>query len=406
MKILLVHNYYRRGNPGGEDVVFDQETALLREAGYSIETYTRSNDELHEARWVDRWSALEQLVRPARAASELIESVESFAPDVIHAHNIFPLIGSALFSAAASRNIPVVLTLHNYRLSCIAATHYRAGRVCEDCTFGSSWSGVLRGCYRGSRVASAAVAFATGEWNHAIRTIQQAAVVIALSKFAASRLIENGIPPGRVFIKPNFVDAVAVPSVPFNTDGYATDDYVVFAGRLSEEKGVLDLVVAWRQMSGLKLKILGDGPLRESIQRMVATEALNIELLGMLPREQAWAVMSRALCQIVPSRWFEGMPLVVLEAWSVGVPVIATRLGGLDEMLGEDERGLTFEAGNVAELVSRISLIRTSPLLRERLRVAGLAASEAYSRATSLRLLQLVYSTALARATSIADRLI
>lgn len=403
MKILLVHNYYRRGNPGGEDVVFDQEARLLREAGYSIATYTRSNDELRETRWVDRLNALEQLVRPAKATNELIKSVESFEPDVIHAHNIFPLIGDALFSVAATRNIPVVLTLHNYRLSCIAATHYRAGRVCEDCTFSSSWPGVRRGCYRGSRVASAAVAFATSRWHHAI---QRAAVVIALTEFAASRLIKNGIPRDRVFIKPNFVDVVAVPPAALPSERDVVAEYVVFAGRLSEEKGVLDLVAAWRQVSGLKLKILGDGPLRETIQRMVTTEALDIELLGMLPREETLAVMSKALCQVVPSRWFEGMPLVILEAWCVGVPVIATRLGGLAEMLGEDERGLTFEVGNVTELIARISSIRSSPLLRERLRVAGLVASESHSRATSLRLLHVAYTAALARATPFADRLL
>jgi glycosyltransferase involved in cell wall biosynthesis len=395
MKILLVHNYYRRGNPGGEDVVYEQEKSLLSQSGHSIATYTRSNDELNESYFVDQWSAFSQLVNPARSKRELLALVRSFRPDVVHAHNLFPLIGTAFFDVAQESGTPLVLTMHNYRLSCIAATHYRGGQVCQKCKLPGAWAGIRHACYRKSRVASAAVALATQRWGQAIRSAKGPMAVIALSDFAAEQLLDAGIPASRIFVKPNFVDVARPESIGMSTTLKDSLPYVVFSGRLSEEKGIVDLIHAWRNMRSIKLKVLGDGPLRSALERLVVEEALDVEILGTRQRREALNIVAGALCQVVPSRWFEGMPLVVLEAWSLGVPVIGSRLGGLAEMLGRDERGLTFDPGDSAQIAKLVHRISADPALRRRLKAAGAEATLAHSREKSLQILTSVYRSVL-----------
>lgn len=397
MRVLLVHNYYRRGSPGGEDSVFEAERSMLVAAGHEVAVYTRSNDELQETRWRDRWQGVSQLLFPARASRELAEIFDSFHPQIVHAHNLFPLIGSALLAVAGKRNVPIVQTLHNYRVSCLVATHFRNGAVCNRCCLGNPLSGVLHGCFRNSKLASAVLALATTRWARRLKKTPDAVKVIALTEFAADRLRREGLSHEQIFIRPNFFNPPPVgtdTSLAVSRDG---KPYAVFSGRLSEEKGVLDLLSAWREVNGVTLKILGDGPLRSTIEARVSSGGLDVELLGMCSRADTLRVVAGALFQIVPSRWFEGMPLVVLEAWGLGVPVLASRIGGLEEMMANGNRGLLFELGDAESLTYQIRALIGSEALRHHLRDAGLAAVKDHEYGRSVRSLEAIYSSVINR---------
>lgn len=387
MKILLVHNYYRSGSPGGEDVVFEQERALLANAGHEVLAYTRSNDEMHEGSVIDSLRVLAGLRRSGRTRRDLQSLIERERPDVVHVHNTFPLISSGVFEICARARVPVVQTVHNYRLVCASANHYRDGAVCERCSIGRPWAAVRHGCYRGSRLASLAVAQSL--FRQARDRIHQRQVdrYIALTEFAATRLRSAGVPPSRIVVKSNFIDLTSLPAAKSPTD----ESYAVFAGRLSDEKGLQTLLSAWREVPDLRLKIIGDGPLRSALQREAEAHRSSIEFLGALPRPQALAIVRGALCQVVPSQWFEGMPMVVLEAWALGVPVIASRVGGLAEMLGNDERGLGFRPGDAVGLAAAIAQLRADPQLVQRLVERAQAALAAHQPAASLAQLEEIY---------------
>jgi glycosyltransferase involved in cell wall biosynthesis len=387
MKILLVHNYYRSGSPGGEDVVFEQERALLSAAGHQVVSYTRCNDEMREGNPIDSLRVLAGLRRSRRTRSELSALIMREKPDVAHVHNTFPLISPGVFEVCAAAGLPVVQTVHNYRMVCAAANHYRDGGVCEKCTIGKPWAAVGHSCYRGSRLASLAVAQSL--WRQARDRVHQGQVAryIALTEFAARRLRAAGVSADRVIVKPNFIDTSMLPMPAPSVEA----PYAVFTGRLSAEKGVKTLLAAWREVPSLRLKIVGDGPLREALHREAEARQLPIDFLGTLPRVEALAIVRDSLCQIVPSQWFEGMPMVVLEAWALGVPVIASRIGGLAEMLGEDERGLGFRPGDIGALVAAVHRLRSNSQLASELIERAREALAQHRPAATLAQLEQIY---------------
>ena len=367
MKVLLVHNRYSSSSPSGEDVVVDAERQLLERAGHEVIAYERSVDELAQLGALGLASTALEMQGSSRTRRELSRLIDTQRPDLAHFHNLFPSISSSAYEACMSARLPVVQTVHNYRWTCAAATHFRDDGVCESCEPGRPWAAVKHRCFRRSRIATAAVAVT--QWRDHRRALLARGVsrFLALTDFARQRLLRLGIEPTRIGVRPNFIE---VPETPQGSDETAVP-YAVFAGRLSEEKGILTLLEAWRGIRGLPLRVLGDGRLRERCAQYAAAHGLEVEFLGNLPRPQALRVVAAARLQVVPSRWFEGMPLVMLEAWALGVPVVASVIGGLAEMIGDDERGLGVVPGNVAELRHAVERLRTSAELRFRLREAG-----------------------------------
>lgn len=389
MRILLAHNFYRSGSPGGEDIVFAQERELLREAGHEVVCYTRSNDEMRETSLVDSLKTAVGLRRSARTQRELSVILREFRPEVAHFHNTFPLLSESGLDACCESGVPVVQTLHNYRHVCISATHFREGRICEDCVPGDPLAGVRHRCYR-NFPASAAVAWMTMR-NHASRMrTNVVARYLVLNQFMANRLRNSGIAPTRIVIKPNFVNP---PTVRRSDSG----GYALFAGRVSTEKGCRTLIDAWRSELPWRLKIVGDGPLRSELASTVEREGLPVDLMGMKPREEVWRLLAGADVLIVPSIWFEGLPLVALEAFAMGVPVVASRLGGLGELIGDDECGLGFVAGDAADLRRVLRALHGDPDLRVRL--LGGASRKVrtdFSAGNSLRILEATYRAVIA----------
>jgi len=302
LKLLLCHNYYQR--PGGEDRVFEDEARLLEQHGHEVIRYTRSNDAIHK---MSRWEMARRTIWNRDSYLELRDLIRQERPDIMHCTNTFPLISPAAYYAARDEHVPVVQTLQNYRLICPGALLMRDGRVCEDCVGKKiAWPAVLHGCYRGSRSGSACVTTmlaahgAAGTWRKAV------ARYVVATDFARQKFVEAGFEATQISVKPNFVEPMPLP-------GDGNGGYFVFVGRLAQEKGIKTLLEAWSQFPG-KLKILGDGPLASMVEAY-ASRNNSIEWLGQQPSDVVQQVVGNATALVVPSTWYEGLPLTIVEAF-------------------------------------------------------------------------------------------
>jgi glycosyltransferase involved in cell wall biosynthesis len=283
-----------------------------------------------------------------RTRRDIAEQLRSFRPHVIHAHNTFPLISPSLYWAADQAGVPVVQTLHNFRLMCLSALFMRGGQVCEDCLGNVPWRGVARACYRGSRSASSVLA-AMQTLHRALGTYRnKIARYIALNEFCRSKFIEGGLPPERVVVKPNFVD--------FPPPDSSLRAGLLFVGRLSAEKGIATLVAAMTLMPAVRLRVAGDGP-----EAALLDSIAGVKRLGSVPAETVRGEMSRASALIVPSIWYENFPRTIVEAFASGTPVIASRIGALAEIVREGETGLLFEPGNPRDLADKMAWALAHP---------------------------------------------
>jgi glycosyltransferase involved in cell wall biosynthesis len=390
MRILLVHNYYRAGAPGGEDVVFRQESDLLAEAGHEVTCFTRSNDEMDERRIADRLRVVWGMRRSRRTFRELTEVIRRVRPDVAHFHNTFPLISASGYEACVEAGVPVVQTIHNFRIVCSAATHFRDGSTCERCTPSNPWPAVRHACYRGSRVGSLAVASMLYRNQRARVRRDPVDMYLALTPFAARRLLAAGISQSRVTVKPNFID------LPDDfCEAAARDDRFVFVGRLSEEKGLRFLLDAWRDLRDIPLLLVGEGPLRTELEAYARDHSLPVRFAGLLDRAAVRDIVRSARAAIVPSLCFEGgVPLSLLEAMAVGTPIIASRLGGIPELVTDDLDGLLFEPGDTAQLATQVRRLNSDPALQASLAGHGLqSVRRVHGRQANLDALLGVYAT-------------
>lgn len=350
--ILLVHNRYRQA--GGEDVVFESESSLLEGRGHRVERFSVDNSSIPASRGPIQQAALAAgTVWSRQSARDVQHRIRAFRPAVLHVHNTFPLLSPSIYEAAADEGVPVVQTLHNYRLVCPEATLFREGRPCEDCVGRRvPWPGVLHACYHGSRLQSAVVASMLA-FHNARATWDSISIFIALSEFGRRVFIRGGLPAERVVVKRNFVDPD--PGGPGGPGGRrGRRDGFVFAGRLSEEKGVETLIRAWQSLpADVRLTVIGDGPLGDVVRTAAAGQA-NIEMLGSQDRGVVLAAMAAAQAVIVPSIWYEAAPLTLIEAFGCGVPVIGSRLGSLEEAIEHQGTGFLFEAGDPIALAAAV----------------------------------------------------
>lgn len=385
MKIALIHNYYQER--GGEDGVFASEASLLKAHHHSVTLYTAHNDQIKS---MGPASLARSTIWNHRAAGELRRIFKDTKAEVAHFHNSFPLISPSGYYAARAEGLAVVQTLHNYRLLCAGATLFRRNNVCEDCLRKSvPWPAVLHMCYRQSRLASGAVAAmltshrALGTWQRMID------VYIALTDFAKSKFVEGGLPADRIVVKPNFVDPD--PGVGRGAGGYA-----LFVGRLSPEKGVSTLIDAWEHFNpGLPLKVAGDGPLRQQVTA-AAGRSNTIEWLGKQTREGIFDLLKDAAFLIVPSLWYEGFPLVVIEGFATGLPIVASDLGGLPSII-TDRTGRLFRPGNPEDLAKQVCWMKNHRAELERMRLEARAEYRAkYTSEKNYATLMNVYARAAA----------
>jgi glycosyltransferase involved in cell wall biosynthesis len=275
---------------------------------------------------------------------------------VAHFHNTFLRISPSAYYACRAAGVPVVQTLHNYRLLCPAATFYRAGGVCEACLGRLvPWPGVVHSCYRGSPAASGVVTAMLTTHNLLRTWTRLVDVYIALTEFARQKFIEGGLPAEKIIVNPNFVDP---------DPGLRESDgsYALFVGRISPEKGVRLLLRAWQGLKGKPLKIVGNGPLIDEVRAFVQQQRLEcVEVLGPHPREEVLSLMKQARFLVFPSEWYECFPLTIAEAFACGVPVIASRLGAMAEIIEEGRSGLHFTPGDPEDLLAKVEWAYTHP---------------------------------------------
>lgn len=356
LRVLLAHNYYQQ--PGGEDVVFRAEGNLLRGYGHEVIEYADSNDRISA---LGMLSSLERTIWSTETYRKLSGILREKQPDVAHFHNTFLMISPSAYYACSKFGIPVVQTLHNYRLMCPVASFFRAGTVCEKCLGRFfAWPGILHRCYRHSHMQSAGVA-AMSSFHRAIHTWDQRVdMYIAVSQFSRQKFIEGGLPPKKIAVKPNFLFD---PLPPRTRPG---GDYVLYIGRLSEEKGLQILLRAWALLDSIPLKIAGDGPLSREVVDY-AQRYPSIQYLGFQDRPGVQELISAARFVVVPSICYENFPMAIVEAFADRIPVIGSRLGASGEIIENGRTGLHFMAGDPVDLAEKIQWLWNHPQESERM---------------------------------------
>ena len=360
LRILVVHNRYQVR--GGEDAVVEQEVASLRRAGQTVDTLFFDNAEIRTV--ADRLSTAYEAAHAARGIASVLEAVRDFRPDVVHAHNVFPRISPGVHAAVRATGTATVQTLHNFRVTCANGILMRDARPCEDCIGGSPYNAVRHACYRGSRLGSLAVARMIDVHRRAGTWTRDVDRFIALTGFARSRFVAAGLPESRIRIKPN---GLADPG-PIRDGARAG---ILYVGRLGPEKGVVPLVAAAR-LTRAPVTVIGDGPLVEAVR-----DVPNLTYLGPRDRDGVRAAMAAAAAVVVPSLCYEGLPMVIAEAFSVGTPVVASRIGALPDLVVEGETGLHAAPGDPAAFARAFDRIVDDP---EAARAMGRAARAAYER--------------------------
>jgi glycosyltransferase involved in cell wall biosynthesis len=344
-KILLVHNRYQQF--GGEDAVFRAEKELLTARGHQVLEYVEDNQRIDG---MNRLALAGRTIWSVQTHEKIRNIIRNERPHLVHCHNTFPLISPSIYWACKDEGVPVVQTLHNYRLLCPAGSFIRKTGICEECLGKKfAWPAIEHACYHDSRGVSGVIATmlsvhrALGTWQNLIN------VYVALSEFARGKFVEGGLPGEKITVSPNFV----APD-PGLREGHK--DYAVFVGRLSPEKGLMTLLKAWKQLGrNIGLRILGDGPLRGELEAEALENHLtNVSFEGRRERSEVLAAMKGARFLVLPSECYENFPVVVAEAFACGVPVLASRLGSLAEIVGDHRTGLQFKPEDHQDLAAKV----------------------------------------------------
>jgi glycosyltransferase involved in cell wall biosynthesis len=380
LRILQIHNFYQWA--GGEDVVVENERLILEHAGHEVELYAVSNATIFGLSAKVRTFLNAKYNETARI--DLLCYLNNFRPDIVHVHNFFPLLTPSIYDACAELGIPIVQTLHNYRLFCAGGTLFRDGKPCELCLDGRSYRAVIHKCYRGSLPGS----FATANMIHYYRrneTWSKVARFIVFISFARDKFIEAGFPPERIVVKPNFT---ADPGIP----DYSQRRGALFVGRLSPEKGVSALLKAWTKID-YPLRIIGAGP-DEAILRTQAPPTVTFQ--GQVPPDGVRAAMRSARLIIMPSLWYEGLPMTLMEAFANGLPVVASDLGAFAEVVEDSVTGRLFPPGDSTTLAAVVNRLLSEPERLIRMSMAARARYEStYTAQQNLSQLLSVYHDAL-----------
>ncbi|MGB8940768.1 MAG: glycosyltransferase [Streptomyces sp.] len=392
MHVLVVHNRYGSAQPSGENKVVDQEVAVLRAAGHRVEVFERRSDDI-AAKSLPSKAALPLLVpwNPAVRA-ELAARLRSERPDVVHVHNVFPLLSPAVLAACADAGVPAVATLHNYTQVCAPGTLQRDGRPCTECVGTTPLPAVRHGCYRNSRLATVPLAVSLSvnrrRWWSGVERF------FCISAAQRDVLVQAGMPGERLAVKHNFV-----PDPDARRSG--TGKHVLYLGRLAEAKGVRLLMTAWDEIAadggvGVPLVIAGTGPLEQEVRGWAAGRD-DVRYVGLYDTAECQKAIAQSVAVVAPSTWLEAFGLVVVEAMAAGVPTVAAGHGAFVELVDEGVTGLLHEPGEAASLASCIRRIAAEPARnREMGQAARRRYEQGFSPAVGLERLVEGYRTAIA----------
>lgn len=390
MKIIMVHNTYREA--GGEDVVFESEKRLLERAGHRVIPYVRSNMELESSTLMDRIAIVPRMLWSSKTRHEFATILDAACPDLVHVHNTFLVISPSIYSACSERSIPVVQTLHNFRLLCPAGNFFRDGVICKECVDQSLLQSLRHGCYRNSRAATSGVALMVAfhrvldTWRKSIDRF------ITLSEFAKKEFVAAGFPSDKFVVKPNFTD-------PDPGERESAGEYALFVGRVKDDKGLRVLLNAWGKLPAqYPLHIVGDGPDRAALE----AQARELQLSGVtfrrqLSRDAVIETIKGARYIIVPSMLYEGFPMCIVESFACGTPVLCSRLGSLAEIVEDRLTGLHFNPGDAEDLASKLEWAWNHPLELAKMGRAARSKYEThYTAGKNYSLLMGIYQQAMA----------
>ncbi|HEY8371041.1 MAG TPA: glycosyltransferase [Thermodesulfobacteriota bacterium] len=381
--MLVAHNSYQQA--GGEDAAFAADGAILRQHGHEVIEYREDNREVDR---IGRATLAARTIWSRASVRRLGEVLRRARPDVAHFHNTFLLISPSAYYACRDAGVPVVQTLHNYRLLCPGSNFYRDGHVCEACLGRRApYLGAVHGCYRGSRAQSGVVAAMLavhrwlGTWQDRVDRY------IVLTQFARRKFIAGGLPPHKIAIRPNFVHPDPGP-------GEHRGGYALYVGRLSPDKGIATLLEAWRRLADPPpLKVVGSGPL----DPLMADLPRGVEWLGYQPKPRVLALMQEAAFLVFPSELYEGFPMTIAEAFATGLPVLASGHGAMHEIVADGRTGRHVAPGDAEHLASVVAWAARHPAaLREMGKRARAEFEARYTSERSYEALVRIYDEAIA----------
>jgi glycosyltransferase involved in cell wall biosynthesis len=356
--VLIVHNSYKI--PGGEDSVVCNEKKLLESHGHKVFLYTRNNDELDT---MTKWQKLRlpfTMLFSLKTYREVKQIIKTKKIDIVHVHNTLVLVSPSVYYAAKSMKIPAVQTIHNFRLLCPGAAFYREGHVCEKCMEKGLSCAVKYGCYRESKIQTLACVICAR--FHRMTGIYGKIHYICLTDFNREKLLHlKKIRAEQVDVKPNFVQESSSEIVSHDR----RKNQIVYVGRLEELKGIDVLFSAWgkRKKDGLKLIVCGMGPMEEWCREYITSNHLaDIEMRGFVPNEEVKKIIGESKAIVLPTQWYEGFPVSIVEAYSVGTPVIGSALGNVGSLVEEAVTGVTFNQTSSDDLLEKIEKILTMEL--------------------------------------------
>lgn len=348
-KVLVVHNYYQI--PGGEDTVVANEKKMLAKHGHEVIVYSRNNAELKNMSFFKKILLPFTTIFNIRTYKEIKKIIKDHEIEIVHVHNTLNLISPSVYYAAIAMNVPVVQTVHNFRLLCPGATFYRNGHICEDCVKYGLKCAVKHSCYRKSKIQTLGCVISM--WFHRMTGIYGKINYICLTEFNKDKLLElKQIKPERVFVKPNFVESVGK----FIPEAKRKNQFV-FAGRLDKLKGIDILFEAWKIMGSEapKLIVCGIGPMEEWCKTFINNNKVNIELKGFVQNQETRKIIANSKALILPTQWYEGFPMSIVEAFSVGTPVICSDLGNAGSVIEEGKSGIKFKVNSSYSLVEAVN---------------------------------------------------
>jgi glycosyltransferase involved in cell wall biosynthesis len=391
LKILLAHTFFQQF--GGQDSVVLSEREMLERRGHRVIFYSRRNDEIKDFGVADKVRFLTATVYSRRTARDLRSLVSANRPDLAYVHNIYPLISPSIYHVLHAMGIPVVQCVHDFRPLCSNGLFYTEGQCCERCKGGNYLHGVVHRCYRSSYFLSGLYALTLGA-NRFANILGKISAFICLNEFYRNKFLEAGVPGHKLFVRPNSMDARPVMPGP----APEARQYAVYFGRLSKEKGLLTLLQAFENAAHARLKIAGTGPMEAELKQYIRDRNLdNVELVGFLEGAEKERFLSGALFAVIPSVWHENFPVVALECFAAGKPILASRMGGLPSIVSEGETGLLFTAGNANEIAEKVRYMFSHPLDADRMgRRAREIVETKYSRERSYQELLDIFQKVLA----------
>ncbi|MEQ8553623.1 MAG: glycosyltransferase family 4 protein [Cyclobacteriaceae bacterium] len=391
MRILLVHNFYKYS--GGEDQVFDNEKDLLQKNGHQVFTFTKHNEvELKNLR--SKIKLLFSTHYNKNILGELRLAINEIRPEIIHVHNFFPLISPSIFYLCKQLNVPVVMTLHNYRLIYPNGLLFHNGKLDLRAITGNVWYTIIRRVYRKSLLGTFVVSNMI-EWNKKKETWNKCVdAFICLTEFSRNIFRKFGIEEGRLYVKPNFT------SIDKSTEGIneQNGNYYLFIGRLTEEKGILDLVKTWIDYNvKYELQIIGDGDLSEVIINKIDQQS-NIKFLGKQDHNQVLKKLRSCKALIFPSIWYEGFPMTIVEAFSVGKPVITSNIGNQSFIVKNGFNGLHYDLNNSESLVVALDILNDEHIYQRLCKNAFEDFMENYTEEKNYLILMSIYTSIINKA--------